>query len=94
MTISQTKLDPVMRDGDALVVQCAESGVVLGPLGDNWRDVAPFRRPQASGLAPQRLLDERPELRQYVDPKTGRSLWLDFQNPDEPVTVDFRLTGL
>ena len=84
----------IARDGDELVVQCAESGVVLGPLGDNWRDVAPFRRPQASELGPQLLLDERLEFRHYVDPTTGRSLWLDFQKPDEPVTVDFRLTGL
>jgi N-methylhydantoinase B len=84
----------IARDSDKLVVQCAESGVVLGPLGDNWRDVAPFRRPQASELGPQLLLEERLEFRHYVDPTTGRSLWLDFQKPDEPVTVDFRLTGL
>jgi N-methylhydantoinase B len=67
---------------------------VLGPLGDNWRDVAPFLRPQASELGPQLLLEERLEFRHYVDPTTRRSLWLDFQKPDEPVTVDFRLTGL
>jgi N-methylhydantoinase B len=84
----------IARDGGRLVVQCAESGVVLGPLGENWRDVAPFRRPEPAELGPQIVLDDRLEFRQYVDPVTGRCLWLDFQGKDEPLTVDFRLHGL
>jgi N-methylhydantoinase B len=84
----------IARDGDEIVVQCAASGAVLGPLGENWRDVAPYRTPKAEELGSQILLDDRLEFRHYVDPTTGRSLWLDFQKLDEPVTVDFKLRGL
>ncbi|MCW3014856.1 MAG: hydantoinase B/oxoprolinase family protein, partial [Solirubrobacterales bacterium] len=38
------------------------------------------------------VLDERLEFRHYIDPLTGRSLWLDFQHLEAPLTVDFRLT--
>ncbi len=36
----------IARDGDDAGRALTESGAVLGPLGDNWRDVAPFRRPR------------------------------------------------
>lgn len=81
------------RDGE-LVVQCAQSKAVLGPLGENWRDVAPYRVPSAAELGPRLLLDDRLEFRHYVDPVTGRSLWLDFQDPTVGITNDFKLIGL
>lgn len=84
----------IARDGDELVVQAAESGVVLGPLGDNWREAAPYRVPTAEELGPQLVLDERLEFRHYVDPTTGRSLWLDFQHLEAPLTNDFVLSDL
>ena len=31
-------------------------------------------------LGPRLLLAKRLEFRRYVDPRTGRSPWLDFQN--------------
>ncbi|MCW2998280.1 MAG: hydantoinase B/oxoprolinase family protein [Solirubrobacterales bacterium] len=82
------------RQGDQIVVQCAESGVVLGPLGENWRDVAPYRVPTNEELGPRLTLDPRLEYRQYLDPVTGRCLWLDFQHLDAPLTNDFRLVDL
>lgn len=78
------------EDGQ-LLVQAAESGVILGPLGDNWRDVAPWRRISAYELGPRIRLDERLEARQYVDPKTGRSLWVDVLRIGDPVPSDFVL---
>lgn len=83
----------IVRDGDELLVQAAQSGAVLGPLGDNWRDTVPYRTPEPAELGPQLVLDERLEFRQYVDPTTGRSLWLDLQKRDGPVPVDFRLAA-
>jgi N-methylhydantoinase B len=61
----------IARDGDALVVQCAESGTVLGPLGENWRDVAPYRVPAAEELGPRLVLDERLEFRLSRGPDDG-----------------------
>lgn len=84
----------ICRDGDEIVVQAAGSGAVLGPLGENWREAAPYRVPAAEELGPQLVLDERLEFRQYIDPLTGRSLWLDFQHLEAPLTVDFRLAQL
>ena len=78
------------EDGD-LLVQAAESNVILGPLGENWRDVAPWRRITAEELGPRIRLDERLEARQYVDPKTGRSLWVDVVRVGDPVPSDFVL---
>jgi len=84
----------IVKDGDVFLVQAAESGAILGPLGENWRDVCPFRRPGPEELNPMLRIDERLEFRHYVDPVTGRSLWLDVQaKGDEPV-VDFRLAGV
>jgi N-methylhydantoinase B len=87
----------IVRDGGAFLVQAAQSGVILGPLGENWRDVAPYRVPAPEELMADSLLlriDDRLEFRQYVDPTTGRSLWLDVQRKgDEPIS-DFRLAGV
>ncbi len=84
----------VVRDGDELLVRCAGSGVVLGPLGQNWRDVAPYRTPTPEELSPLLRIDERLEFRQYVDPTTGRCLWLDVQRKGEEHINDFRLAGV
>ncbi|MEA2131411.1 MAG: N-methylhydantoinase [Solirubrobacteraceae bacterium] len=84
----------ICRDGEEIVVQAAQSKAVLGPLGQNWREAAPYRVPTAAELGPQLVLDERLEFRHYIDPLTGRSLWLDFQHLTAPLTVDFRLTHL
>ncbi len=81
----------IVRDGDELLVQTVGSGAVLGPLGDNWRDVAPWRSVDPSELGAQIELDERMELRQYVDPIDGRSLWVDLHRIGDPLTVDFAL---
>lgn len=81
----------IVRDGDGLAVQSVRSGAVLGPLGDNWRDVAPWRAVDPAELGAQIVLDERMELRQYVDPVDGRSLWVDLHRKGDPLTVDFRL---
>ncbi len=83
-----------MRGDDGrLLVQSADSGVILGPLGGNWRDVAPWRRIAPEELGPRIRIDERLEARQYVDPQTGRSLWVDIVHPGDPLTADFVLKG-
>jgi N-methylhydantoinase B len=81
----------VRAEDGKLLVQAAESGVILGPLGDNWRDVAPWRRITPEELGPRIRIDERLEARQYVDPKTGRSLWVDVVRIGDPVPSDFVL---
>jgi N-methylhydantoinase B len=84
----------IVRDGDELLVQVQGSNVILGPLGRSWRDVAPYRTPAPEELSPHLRIDERLELRQHVDPTTGRCLWLDVQaKGDEPI-ADFRLAGV
>lgn len=81
-------------DGDEVLVQAAQSGAILGPLGDDWRSVAPWRRVAAEELGPLVRVHEDLELRQYVDPTTGRALWLDFVRPGDEPLVDFRLADL
>ncbi|QEC47425.1 hydantoinase B/oxoprolinase family protein [Baekduia soli] len=81
----------LLRDGEQILVQSASSGAVLGPLGENWRDVAPWRSVPAAEVGPGVVLDERLELLQYLDPLTGRSLWMDVHLKGDPLPVDFVL---
>jgi N-methylhydantoinase B len=80
-------------DGDVLV-RASASGAVLGPLRSNWRDVAPWRRlsPEQTGATVR--IDERLEVRQYLDPVTGRSLWIDGKRRGDPDTIDFELDSM
>jgi N-methylhydantoinase B len=82
----------LVRDGDEILVQAAASGAILGPLGDDWRACTPWRRVEAEDLGPAIRLHADLELRQYLDPLTGRVLWLDFVRPGDEPLVDFRLT--
>jgi hypothetical protein len=45
----------------------------------------------AEELGPWVTVDERLEMRQYVDPVSGRSLWVDCQRRGDAPVVDFRL---
>lgn len=81
----------LVRDGGELLVQVQGSGVILGPLGESWRDVAPWRRIAAGELGPRLRVDERLEVRQYVDPQTGRSLWVDVIRTGDRLPKDFVL---
>jgi N-methylhydantoinase B len=84
----------LVGDGHEVLVQAAASGAILGPLGDDWRAAAPYRVVGAEELGPLVRVHEDLEVRQYLDPTTGRSLWVDFVRPcDEPL-VDFRLEQL
>lgn len=84
----------LVRDTDGtLLVQLQGSGVILGPLEGNWRDLAPWRRVPAAELGPRIRVDERLEVRQYLDPKTGRSLWVDVVRPGDPLPCDFSLVA-
>jgi len=81
----------LVRDGDDLLVQALPSGTILGPLGDDWRATCPWRPLTTAELGPRITVDPRLELRQYVDPLSGRALLVDLVRAgDEPV-VDFRL---
>lgn len=82
----------LVRDGTDVLVRVAVSGAVLGVLGDNWRDLAPWREMTAAELGPHVTVDERLEVRQYVDPLTGRSLLVDCQRRGEAPVSDFRLS--
>lgn len=84
----------LVRDGSEILVQAAASGAILGPLSENWRDAAPWRRVEPEELGPYLRLHPDLELRQYLDPTTGRSLWLDFVRPGDEPLVDFRLSDL
>jgi N-methylhydantoinase B len=84
----------LLRGPDGILVQSVSSGAILGPLGDNWRSVAPFRRLSAAQIGPAVRLDERLEVRQYLDPITGRSLWVDVLRTGDPEASDFRLESL
>lgn len=84
----------LVRDWDEVLVQAAASGAILGPLGDSRRDAAPWRRVAPEELGPFVRLHPDLELRQYLDPATGRSLWLDFVRPGDEPLVDFRLSEL
>ncbi|QEC47378.1 hydantoinase B/oxoprolinase family protein [Baekduia soli] len=85
----------LLRSGDGIVVQAADSGAVLGPLSDEgWRHLVPSRTLSAWDVGPQARIDDRLEVRQYLDPITGRSLWVDLLRIGDPVPVDFRLASL
>jgi N-methylhydantoinase B len=84
----------LVADGDEVLVQVAESGAILGPLGDSWRDAAPYRCPSPGELGPWIRLHPELEFRQYVDPTTGRSLWVDFVRKGDDPVVDFELRDL
>ena len=81
----------LVADGDEVLVQAAASGAILGPLGGNWRDAAPYRCPSAEELGPWIRLHPDLEFRQYIDPTTGRALWVDFLRKGDDVPVDFSL---
>lgn len=81
----------LVRDGDRLLVQVTDSGAILGPLGDNWRDVCPWRVMSQAELGPHVTVDDRLEVRQYIDPLSGRSLLVDCQRRGEAPVCDFRL---
>lgn len=82
----------LVRDGDEILVRTADTGVILGPLGENWRDVAPFRFMSAEEFGPYVTVDDRLEMIQYLDPISGRSLWVDCQQKGGGSVVDFRLS--
>jgi N-methylhydantoinase B len=84
----------LVRDGDEILVQAAASGAILGPLGDDWRAVTPYRVVAPEQLGAAIRLHEQLELRQYLDPTTGRALWVDFVRKGEEPVVDFQLTEL
>lgn len=84
----------IVRGAEGLLVQVAESGAILGPLGDSWRDVAPYRLLSKEEVGPRVRLDERLEIRQYLDPTTGRGLWVDLKRSGDDDIVDFKLTSL
>lgn len=84
----------VVRDGEELLVQSVSSGAVLGPLGDNWRDAAPSRAVDPAELGPHIHLHAELQIRQYLDPLDGRSLWIDVVRPGDPLPVDFRLENI
>jgi hypothetical protein len=39
-------------------------------------------------------IDDRLEVRQYLDPITGRSLWIDGKRIGDDDVIDFQLDGL
>jgi N-methylhydantoinase B len=41
-----------------------------------------------------RRIDERLEIRQYLDPVTGRSPWIDGKRRGDPDAIDFELDSL
>lgn len=84
----------LLRGEEGVLVQSAASGAILGPLGDNWRSVAPYRHLSASDISPSIRVDERLEVRQYLDPLTGRSLWVDVLRTGDDEAFDFRLDSL
>lgn len=84
----------LVEDGDEVLVQAAASGAILGPLGRDWRDAAPYRVVRPEELGPLIRLHADLELRQYIDPTTGRSLVVDFVRPTDPPLVDFQLSDL
>jgi N-methylhydantoinase B len=84
----------LVRGDDGVLVQSALSGAILGPLGDNWRSVAPYRHLSPSDISPSIRVDDRLEVRQYVDPVTGRSLWVDVLRTGDDEAFDFRLDSL
>jgi N-methylhydantoinase B len=84
----------LLRGEEGVLVQSARSGAILGPLGDNWRSVAPYRLLSPSDISPSIRVDERLEVRQYLDPLTGRSLWVDVLRTGDDEAFDFRLDSL
>jgi N-methylhydantoinase B len=84
----------LVDDGGEILVQAAASGAILGPLGDDWRVAAPYRVVGPDELGPLIRVHEELEMRQYIDPTTGRSLWVDFVRPGDEVLVDFKLEEL
>lgn len=82
----------IVRDGDQLLVQVTGSNAILGPLGENWRDIAPYRVIAPEELGPRVKVDERLEVRQYVDPITGRSLLVDVIRKGDRLPTDFLLS--
>lgn len=84
----------LVRGPNGILVRASESGAILGPLGDNWRDVAPSRRLTAEQAGTTMRIDDRLEVRQYLDPITGRSLWIDGKRRGDADTIDFQLDSL
>jgi N-methylhydantoinase B len=84
----------LVRGPDGILVRATASGALLGKLGRNWRDVAPSRRLTAAETGPTVRIDERLEVRQYLDPITGRSLWIDGKRIGDEDAIDFELVGL
>jgi hypothetical protein len=58
------------------------------------RDLAPWRRVPAEELGPRIRVDERLEVRQFLETRTGRSLWVDVVRPADLLPSDFSLTGI
>ena len=67
-----------MTDGDEVLVQAAQSGAILGPLGEAGGTRRRTGARVREELGPWIRLHPELEFRQYVDPTTGRSLWMDF----------------
>ncbi len=84
----------LVRDGEDILVQSTHSGAILGPLGDDWRATAPYRVVEPAELGPLIRLHDDLELRQYLDPLTGRSLLVDFVRVGDSPMVDFKLSDL
>lgn len=84
----------LVQGDEGVLVQSARTGAILGPLGDNWRSVAPYRLLSPSDVSPSSRVDERLEVRQYLDPLSGRSLWVDVIRTGDDEPFDFRLDSL
>jgi N-methylhydantoinase B len=84
----------LVRGADGILVRATESGALLGPLAGNWRALAPSRRLSAQETGATVRIDDRLEVRQYLDPVTGRSLWIDGKRIGDDDTLDFELSGL
>jgi N-methylhydantoinase B len=81
----------LVQGPDGVLVAVQGGGAILGKMEDNWRAVAPFRRLSAAEIGPSVRVDERLEVRQYVDPVSGRSLWVDVLRTGDRETSDFVL---
>jgi N-methylhydantoinase B len=84
----------LVRGPEGIMVRVTESGALLGRLAGNWRSLAPSRRLSALQTGATVRIDDRLEVRQYLDPITGRSLWIDGKRIGDEDAIDFELTGL
>jgi N-methylhydantoinase B len=84
----------LVRGPDGILVRATDSGAVLGQLDGNWRALAPSRRLTAEQTGATVRIDDRLEVRQYLDPITGRSLWIDCKRIGDEDVIDFELIGL